>query len=712
MELVEGEDLSERIARGAIPIDEATAIATQIAEALEAAHEQGIVHRDLKPANIKLRPDGTVKVLDFGLAKAWETDQDDSSFSMSPTMTAHATAAGVILGTAAYMSPEQARGKKVDRRADIWSFGVVLWEMLTGHKLFEGDTVTDVLAAVLTREVDLDVLPPAASPSLRRLLARCLERQPRDRLQWIGDARLELQDVNDPPPHERDAPPSRSWIGWAVAVVAIVIGCSAIAWSVLQPKGRSSEPIHLELADAGFTSSSNSSIAPNGQMVAYCTNDSDAILVLETRRLDSFEPGPISGVEGAENPFFSPDGKWLAFFAPNERAVGKASIEDGTVQNLPGVQVSGYFNSGTWHPDGFLILSGAVIEGNQWQGLVTVPDSGGEPQILTSPSGLERRHYLPEAVDGSPWVLFTISTLDGQSVAAVSLETGEQKVMLEGASTPRFLESGHLLVFRPAFDDLAIAPFDPDSATLLGGPESVLSPVGETNRGTGQYVLADNGTLIYDPPSTGGSEFFLADVVLVDRAGGIEELDAEKASWSQPRFSPDGDQLLLRRIETPNCDLWTRDLERGTTTRITFEHDTHNRLWDSSGGNVMYAGDQGARRSVFRVASDGSSAPVVMIDADVSMYPASWSADGRRLVLGVVNQHSGDDVWVLDLDRESDPFPFLDSRFGERYPVFSPDGRWIAYSSDESGHWEVFVRPYPGPGGRVQVSTDGGTEPL
>jgi hypothetical protein len=269
-------------------------------------------------------------------------------------------------------------------------------------------------------------------------------------------------------------------------------------------------------------------------------------------------------------------------------------------------------------------------------------------------------------------VLFTISTDSGQSVAAVSLETGKRKVVLEGASTPRFLESGHLLVFRPAFDDLAMAPFDVDSASLLGGPESVLSPVGETNRGTGQYVLADNGTLIYDPPSPGGSDFFMADVVLVDRTGGIEEFDAEKAAWSQPRFSPDGDRLLLRRIQTPNCDL----------------------------------------RSVFRVAADGSTAPVVMIDADVSMYPASWSADGRRLALGVVNQHSGDDVWVLDLDRGSDPIPFLDSRFSERHPVFSPDGRWIAYASDESGRWEIFVRPYPGPGGRVQVSTDGGAEPL
>jgi serine/threonine-protein kinase len=399
MELVEGEDLSERLSRGLVPVEEAIPIALQIAEALEAAHEQGIVHRDLKPANIKITEEGTVKVLDFGLAKAWESEGVDSSLSLSPTVTRHATVDGVIMGTAAYMSPEQARGKKVDRRADIWAFGVVLWEMLTGNSLFDGETVSDVLAAVLTKKVDIDVLPRAASPSVRRLLARCVERNPRKRLQWIGDARLELEDVDDRPSAERDSSPSRSWIAWVVAAVGLVIGGVAVVWSVLQPAGRTDGPIHLEIADAGFTGYSNSSISPDGRTLAYCTNDSDGLFVLETRRLDSFEMGAISGVEGGENPFFSPDGKWLAFFTPNERAVVKANLEDGVVQTLPGIQVSGFFNSGTWHPDGYLILSGAIIDGNQWLGLVTVPDSGGAPQILTTPSGLERRHYLPEIVD-------------------------------------------------------------------------------------------------------------------------------------------------------------------------------------------------------------------------------------------------------------------------------------------------------------------------
>jgi len=712
MELVEGEDLSERIKRGPIPVEEAIPIALQIAEALEAAHEAGVVHRDLKPANIKLTEEGRVKVLDFGLAKAWETESGDSSLSLSPTVTRHATVDGVILGTAGYMSPEQARGKKVDRRADIWAFGVVLWEMLTGRKLFEGETVSDVLAAVLRADPDLSELPQDTPWALRRTVGRCLVRDPKNRLQWIGDARVELLAEEDQSPVESVSLAARSWIGWVMAAVGIAVGAVAVGWSVLQPAGRTDEPIHLDITDAGFTSFSSSSISPDGRTVAYYATGSNGLMMLNTRRLDSFETETVSGADGRENPFFSPDGEWVAFFVPEQRAIEKASLKGGAVQTLPGVQVSGYFNSGAWHPDGFLILSGAVVDGNQWLGLVTVPDTGGTPRILTTPNELERRHYLPEVVDNSPWVLFTYSTVDGHFVAAVSLESGQQKVVLEGASTPRYLESGHLLVFRPAFDDVAIAPFDAESASLLGDPVSVLSPVGETSRGTGQYAVAENGTLIYNESSAGGAGFFVGDVVLVDRTGAIEVVDDEKSAWSQPRFSPDGNRLLLRRILTPNCELWTKDLVRGTTTRITFEHDTHDPLWDASGDNVLYAGDDGARRSVFRTSADGSDAPVVVIDADVSIFPASWTADGRRLALGVANQPSGDDVWVLDLDIGPEPTPFLDSRFGERNPSFSPDGRWIAYASDESGHWEVFVRPFPGPGGRIQVSTDGGAEPL
>jgi serine/threonine-protein kinase len=313
---------------------------------------------------------------------------------------------------------------------------------------------------------------------------------------------------------------------------------------------------------------------------------------------------------------------------------------------------------------------------------------------------------------GSPWVLFSYQTDEDHFIAAVSLETGEKKVVLEGATTPQYLDSGHLLAYRPALSDVVMVTIDKASASLRGEPESILSPVGGATRGTGQYGIADNGTLIYNTPSASGAQFFVGEVVLVDRTGKIEELDDNPTSWSQPRFSADGKRLLLRRIRTPNCELWIRDLERSTTTRITFEHDTHDPLWDASGDHVLYAGDQGARRSVFRAPADGSGSAVLMIDPGMSVQPASWTADGRRLALGVSNQKTGEDVWVLDLEVGPDPVPFLATRFGERHPSFSPDGRWLAYTSDESGHWEVFVRPYPGTGGRTQISTDGGNEPL
>jgi len=712
MELVEGEDLSERISRGAIPIDEVIPIALQIAEALEEAHEKGIVHRDLKPANIKLTDDGTVKVLDFGLAKAWESESSDSSLSMSPTLTKHATVEGVILGTAAYMSPDQARGKKVDRRADIWAFGVVLWEMLTGRKLFEGETVSDVLAAVLRAEPDLAALPQDTPRSLRRVVEKCLVHDPNSRLQWIGDARVELESTDDNIQAEPPPATPRSWIGWAVAAVAIAAVSVAVGWNLLQPEERASDPLHLEVSDAGFTTFSNSAISPDGRRVASYSADPDGIYFLNIRSIDSFELQTIPGAEGGENPFFSPDSKWVAYFNPDKRSIEKAPLNGGSIQRLPGVQVTGYFNSGTWHPDGFLILSGAIVDGNQWQGLVTVPDAGGEPQILTTPKEPERRHYLPEIVPGTPWVLFTYQTEDGHFVAAVSLDTGEQKLLLEGATTPQYLASGHLLAYRPTLNDLVMAPFEAASASLQGEPVSVLSPVGGITRGTGQFSVADNGTMIYNQPSANGASFFMGNVVLVDRMGGVVEVDDNPASWGQPRFSADGKRILLRRVLTPNCELWTQDLERGTTTRVTFEHDTHDPLWNASGDEILYAGDEGARRSVFRAPADGSGPPVLMIDADVSVQPASWTADGRRLALGASNQQGGDDVWVLDLDAGPEPVPFLNSRFGERHPNFSPDGRWMAYTSNESGHWEVFVRPYPGPGGRTQISTDGGSEPL
>jgi len=711
MELVEGEDLSERISRGPVPIDEAIPIALQIAEALEAAHESGIVHRDLKPANIKIRPDGTVKVLDFGLAKAWETEGGNSNLSLSPTLTQHATAAGVILGTAAYMAPEQARGKPVDRRADIWAFGVVLWEMLTGHKLFEGETVTDVLAAVLTRDCDLEALPPTTPQSVRTVIRRSLERDPSRRLQCAGDARVELSEhesegVDGPP-----ATPSRGrWIGTAFGALGLLAAAAAVAWSVvLRPEPLVTRPTCVDVARAGFKEFSNTAISPDGRWIAYCLNDDDTDLQL--RSLDGFEVRSVAGTQNIENPFFSPDGLWVAYFDPVTDGIGRVALNGGNPMRLPGITVATSFRTGAWHPDGFLIFSSAVIDGRASSGLAMASISGGEATTLTTPGPDQVFHHEPHVVPGSEWVLYTVETAQEWDVWAVSVETREAKRVIPSAATPQVVGSGHLLAYRYNQRDVVAYRFDANTATVAGEPVVVLQNVGWNPRDGGRFAVSHNGTLIYSPVDDANILATSRTVVWVDRRGNLEPVVEERSSWAQPRLSPNGRRLLLRKVATPDCSLWTYDLQRLTLTRISFDEDTHDPLWDPSGDAVVYAGGLEPTRVLHRIDADGSGTPEPFAAGDVSLRAASFSADGRLLALGARGPNLNDDIWVIDSARDGEPRPFLDSRFAERFPDFSPDGRWLAYASDESGRWEVFVRPYPGPGGRVQVSSEGGLEP-
>jgi serine/threonine-protein kinase len=707
MELVEGKGLDEVIAEGAVPVDEAIPIALQIAEALEAAHEAGIVHRDLKPANVKIRPDGTVKVLDF-----WETGDADSSLSLSPTLTQHATAAGVILGTAAYMSPEQARGKPADRRADIWAFGVVVWEMLTGAKLFAGETVTDVLASVLRQEPDLDALPADTPPAVRRLVARCLERDPRSRLQWIGDARLELSEPESPAIGDHPAIPSRNrWIGPAVGALGLLAAATAVGWAVLQrPPPVTRRPVHVDVARAGFKEFSNTAISPDGQWLAYCLNEDDTDLQL--RSLTSFDVRSVPGTPSIENPFFSPDGSWVAYFDPVTDGIGMVSLAGGNPTRLPGITVATSFRTGAWHPDGFLVFSSAVIDGRASNGLAIASVSGGDATALTTPGPDQVYHHEPHVVPGGDWVLYTVETAQEWEVWAVSFATRETKRVVSHAATPQVVGSSHLLVYRYNQRDVVAYRFDVGAATIAGEPVVVLQNVGWNPRDGGRFAVSHEGTLIYSPVDDANIMATSRSVAWVDRQGTVEQVVAERSSWAQPRLSPDGRRLVVRKVLTPDCSLWTYDLERQTLTRISFEDDTHDPLWDPSGDAVIYAGGLEPTRELHRIAADGSGAPEIVMGAEVSLRAASWSANGGLLALGARGSNLNDDIWVLDSAQGGKPRPFLDSRFSERFPDFSPDGRWLAYASDESGRWEVYVRPYPGPGGRVQVSSDGGLEPL
>ncbi|MCK5377192.1 MAG: protein kinase, partial [Acidobacteria bacterium] len=503
MELVEGQDLSERIKRGPIPVDEAIPIALQIAEALEAAHEQGIVHRDLKPANIKLTEDGVIKVLDFGLAKAWETETGDSSLSLSPTVTRHATVEGLILGTAAYMSPEQARGKKVDRRADIWAFGVVLWEMLTGRKLFEGETVSDVLASVLKETPDLEALPDSTPSSLRRLLGRCLEKEPRGRLQWIGDARLDLADaVQEPLPVPSAAivggqrrPLGLTWLPWLVA--AIALAAAAVFW--LQPSAPPDLPLtRFTLGLDGertlsFIDQPILAFSPDGRTLAMTATDPDlARDVIILRHLDHNQVIQIDGTEGAGEMFFSPDGGSVGFFADGK--LKRASILGGsvvTVADAPNPR------GGVWLPDGTVIFSPEYASG-----LWRVADTGGTAEVLLEIDAErgERSFRFPHATPDGEIVLFTVGTTDSPNnydeavIDAYSLKTGARRTVIEHANMARFASRDRVVFVRSG--DLYAIDFDPDRLETVGEAVPFIEDVGgDPSSGAGYFTLAANGNI-------------------------------------------------------------------------------------------------------------------------------------------------------------------------------------------------------------------------
>jgi len=724
MELVEGEDLSERIKRRPIPVDEAIPIALQIAEALEAAHEQGIVHRDLKPANIKLRRDGTVKVLDFGLAKAWEAEGADSSLSLSPTLTAHATAAGVILGTAAYMSPEQARGKKVDRRADIWAFGVVLWEMLTGRRLFDGETVTDVIAAVVTHEPDWTVLPADTPPSLRRVLERCLRRDPRSRQPDIATVRLELSDLDArtsageiavPRPVDAEevssATRKRSLAWLAVATLALVAG--GVLGVTLRPRPPEAPVVEFEVPSPPDTRyyldperPGAATVSPDGRAIAF-TAEAKGNYQLYLRALDSAVARALPGTEGAQYPFWSPDSQWLGFFDGSRikkvQAAGNAPpVTICEVQEMKGA---------SWGSSGFIVFApdaGSVIE--------RVPDSGGTPTPVTvfDPDLGEDSHRHPRFLPDGRHFLYLARVNSGtpdNGVMVGSIDGGSGTLLVRSPVAAEYA-AGHLLFLRDAA--LMAQPFDPDRLELTGEAVPLAEGVRVVAMGTALAVFtaSDNGLLAYQIGEIAAAR----QLVWHDGQGRDVGSLGDPATYWDVALSPSGTEAAVTISEgsrgAGSADVWIYDLSRGVRTRLTFDpHDEGGLVWSPDGSTLIFSSNRQGPYDLYTIAVGGNQPERLLYASSDAKFPCSVSPDGRFLLFAEEHEGTGTDLMLLPLDGEAEPRPFITTLFNQPHGAFSPDGRWVAYSSNESGHMEVYATPFPGPGRKWQISTDGGTWP-
>ena len=728
MELVEGEDLAVRIARGPIPLDEALPIARQMADALEAAHEQGIIHRDLKPANVKVRPDGTVKVLDFGLAKlADPLGSSTVNATMSPTLSLHATMAGVILGTAAYMSPEQARGKAVDKRADIWAFGAVLFEMLAGRRAFAGEEITDTIVSVVTKEPDWSALPTPMPAGLRRLLARCLKKDAKARMRDIGEARLQIEELLSGAPEGAEVPAiphARSlWqraLPWA-SVGALAAGLAAVL-VLWVPWRKASPPAPLRVsAELGANASlviaslqttpigNAAVVSPDGTQLAFVAQPHGGSAPrLYVRRLDQLTATPLAGTEGAAGPFFSPDGQWLGFFGGGR--LKKITVTGGAPVTLADAPAG---RGGSWAEDGTIIFAPSTTSG-----LWRVPAAGGTVERLTTPAQGEVTHRWPQVLPGGRAVLYTVSAVPGNFtnawLAVQPLPTGTPHIVQRGGFYGRYLPSGHLTWVHDG--TLFAAPFDLATLVVTGPAVPVVPGVrSSTASGSAQVDVSHTGTLVYLP---GGEDAPAAPLDWLTRDGKTTPLRAMPANWSGVQIAPDGRRLAFTLTDTSNSDVWTYDAARDALTRLTSDPGVNRSLaWTPNGRRLVYSASRsGGAQNLYWQRADGSGDATRLTTSPNPQLPGSWHPSGRVLAFSESRPQTGYDLLILPLEgdeaggwKPGTPTVFLSGPFEERQPSFSPDGRWLAYESSESGAFEIYVRPFPGPGGKWPISTGGGT---
>ena len=718
MEFVDGEDLSAHISRAALPLTEIIPIAAQIATALEAAHDQGIIHRDLKPANIKLRPDGVVKILDFGLAKASGPDAAEASTEAmnSPTLTARATAMGMIIGTAAYMAPEQAKGKPVDRRADIWAFGVVLYEMLTGRRAFDGEDVSTTLAAVLMKDPDWGSLPANTPPAVRTLLERCLQRDPKLRLRDIGEARIVL---NDPaalreavPPAVAAPPPAPSsarrtiMIFGAIVLASVIVG-EAVRWAAVAGIG-GGEGVSASLAPPEAHSFGRPfALSPDGKrLVIPIANDSTGTYALWLRDLSTGQITEIPHTENGWQPFWSPDGREIAFFADNQ--LKRVDLQGSPPQVICEAQSP---RGGVWRPDNTIVLAGTFR-----QGLDKVDARGGKPEHLTTldDKRQERSHRWPVLLPNGRDILFLAQTGEGgskddaSSIEVLTLPAATRTKLINANSSPLYSPAGYVLFWREGA--LRAQAFDAATRSISGDVLTVASGVMFDNNEWAGASLAPTGTLVY---ATGARET-LSSLLVTDRDGRIQKTIATGiASGGNVALSHDDSRLAVARVPDNAKDpqIWVYDLARGTSGAVTFEEGIHfNPAWSHDDSQVAYTNMLKDDGQIYRRLADGRGQRQLAVEHGTGTWLFDWSKDDAWMIVVATSNAGGPDIFRAAVGTKT-LTPLLSTSFNEDTPALSADNRWLAYGSDEIGRTEVYVRPISGEG-KWPVSNSGGATPM